>query len=279
MRALIHNLIQVTGLWLINQISVKWGYERVKDIPYGNHPRNQLDYYQRTASRNKTEDTNTPLVLFFYGGNWRWGSKAYYQFIANGLCQKGYDVVIPDYRLHPHVLFDGIREDAINACRWAIEKAGDRPLIVMGHSAGAQLGALLTLDKSLLGSDPVSDSAIKAFIGLAGPYDFYPFSEAFHYELFGPEENYPSSQPVNFVRPDAPPLYLLHGTDDQRVRRGHSKSLLEKQLAVGGEARREVYEGMGHAGVILAFAPLLRNRSKVLEDVVRFIHTVTHIDS
>ena len=39
---------------------------------------------------------------------------------------------------------------------------------------------------------------------------------------------------VNFVRGDAPELYLLHGADDTRVRRGHSKSLMEKQVEAGG---------------------------------------------
>ena len=60
----------------------------------------------------------------------------------------------------------------------------------------------------------------RALVGLAGPYDFFPFTEADHWDLFAPKDEYPASQAVNFVRPDAAPLYLLHGAEDQRVRRG-----------------------------------------------------------
>jgi len=96
--------------------------------------------------------------------------------------------------------------------------APDRCLILIRHLAGAQIVALLALDSSLL-----SDCGrIAAFIGLAGPYDFYPFDEDDHWELFGPESAYDGSQPINFVRPDTTPLYLLHGADDRRVRRGLS---------------------------------------------------------
>jgi acetyl esterase/lipase len=142
-----------------------------------------------------------------------------------------------------------------------------RHRILMGHSAGAQIGALPTLNAALL-FDP---ARIGGFIGLAGPYDFYPFTEDAHWELFGPEPAYPASQPVNFVRADAPPLFLLHGADDRRVRRGHSKSLMEKQQAAGGRAERRVYPGLGHVELVLAFSRLHRRGSPVVRDVAAFI--------
>lgn len=108
-------------------------------------------------------------------------------------------------------------------------------------------------------------------MGLAGPYDFFPYTEDSHWELFAPAEKYPESQPVNFVNADAPPLYLLHGKEDKRVRRGHSKSLMEKQQAVGGRASREVYDGMGHIDIILSLSRIYRAKSKVLLDIKRFV--------
>ena len=142
--------------------------------------------------------------------------------------------------------------------------------MLMGHSAGAQLAALLTLDTSLL----EDSSRLKGCVGLAGPYDFFPFTEDSHWDLFAPEAHYRQSQPVNFVRHDAPPLYLLHGEDDRRVRRGHSKSLMEKQQAAGGIASREVYPGMTHIGIVLAFSRLHRRKSRVVADVRHFIDSV-----
>lgn len=252
---------QSIGLRLINALarSVPTVRERVA---YGDDDRHHLDWYRpRDAEPRAT-------VIFFYGGNWRSGRREDYRFVADTLLTLGCEAVIPDYRLYPHVHFSEILLDARRATEAVLARLpAGRPLVLMGHSAGAQIAALLTLDASLLSEN----ERISGFVGLAGPYDFYPFTEDDHWELFGPEKAYPSSQPVNFVRPDAAPLYLLHGAEDRRVRRGHSKSLMEKQRAVGGTAEREVYPGMGHVDIVVEFSRLHRGRSAVVRDVGRFI--------
>ncbi|MBX3705554.1 MAG: alpha/beta hydrolase [Pseudomonadales bacterium] len=252
---------QKVGLRIINGLarSVPVDHEL---IAYGDSPRHYLDWYRDPVPGMR------PTVLFFYGGNWQSGRRQDYRFVADTLMTMGSDVVVPDYRLYPHVRFADILLDARMAVEAVLARlAPEHQLILMGHSAGAQLGALLTLDAALL-SDP---GRIAGFIGLAGPYDFYPFTEDAHWELFGPEPGYPASQPVNFVRADAPPLFLLHGADDTRVRRGHSKSLMEKQQAVGGRAERRVYPGMGHVDLVLAFSRLHRRGNPVVQDVAAII--------
>lgn len=259
------DLWQWMGLRVINALarSVPVKHERVA---YGDAPRHHLDWY-----RHPTPGTR-PLVLFFYGGNWRSGRRQDYRFVADTLMTLGCDVVVPDYRLYPHVRFDEILLDARRAAEVVLARIDpEQPLILMGHSAGAQIGALLTLDASLL-YDP---GRITGFVGLAGPYDFYPFTEDDHWELFGPEPAYPASQPVNFIRADAPPLFLLHGADDTRVRRGHSKSLMEKQQAAGGHAERRVYPGLGHVHLLLAFSRLHRRDHPVVKDVAAIIETLS----
>jgi len=255
---------QRVGLRVINGLahSVPVNHELVA---YGDSPRHHLDWYRHPVSGLR------PTVLFFYGGNWRSGRRQDYRFVADTLMTLGCDVVVPDYRLYPHVRFADILLDACMAAEAVLARlAPERHLILMGHSAGAQIGALLTLDASLL----TTPARIGGFIGLAGPYDFYPFTEDDHWELFGPEPAYPASQPVNFVRADAPPLFLLHGADDKRVRRGHSKSLMEKQQAVGGSAERRVYPGLGHVDLVLAFSRLHRRGNRVVPDVAAIIESL-----
>jgi acetyl esterase/lipase len=254
---------QRLGLLVINGLAHSLP-ARLEQVAYGTSPRHYLDWYRHPSGGSR------PTVLFFYGGNWRSGRRQDYRFVADTLMTLGCDVVVPDYRLYPHVRFADIMLDARVAAATVLDRLPpDRNLILMGHSAGAQIGALLTLDTSLL----CDHTRIAGFIGLAGPYDFYPFTEDDHWELFGPESAYPASQPVNFVRAEAPPLFLLHGANDTRVRRGHSKSLMLKQQAAGGRAERKVYPGMGHVDLVLAFSRLHRRSNPVVQDVASFIES------
>jgi acetyl esterase/lipase len=256
---------QRLGLLVINGLAHSLPATR-EPVAYGELPRHYLDWYRHPDGGPR------PTVLFFYGGNWRSGRRQDYRFVADTLMTLGCDVVVPDYRLYPHVRFSEIIQDARAAAETVLARlAPARRLILMGHSAGAQIGALLTLNTALL----ADHARIAGFIGLAGPYDFYPFTEDDHWELFGPEEAYPASQPVNFVRADAPPLYLLHGADDARVRRGHSKSLMQKQRAAGGTAERRVYPGLGHVDLVLAFSRLHRRGNAVVRDVADIIERLS----
>ena len=251
MAAPLYSLIQMAGLQLMHLMARSGGY-RVETHDYGPRTREQLDWY--------VVDESLATVIFYYGGNWRSGKRQEYRFVADTLCQMGVNVMLPDFPLYPAYRFAEILEGVVAATdHFMQEVAVDAPVILMGHSSGAQKAALLALDHSLLRSP----ERIRAMIGLSGPYDFFPFTED--------EENYPRSQPVNYVRPGAPPLYLLHGRDDMRVRRGHSKSLMEKQQAVGGTARREVYDGMGHVDAVVSFSRIHRRNSQLIRDIHSFI--------
>jgi acetyl esterase/lipase len=252
---------QKLGLHLINGLARGAQY-RVARRNYGDNHRHQYDCYL-----HRDNDDSRPKIIFLYGGNWQSGSRGDYRFVADTLCNLGFDVFVPDYRLYPEARFEQIIEDTSRAVDVIMADIISGPVFMMGHSAGAQIGALLTLNKTLL----QSPERIRGFIGLAGPYDFYPFTEDSHWDLFAPEEKYPESQPVNFVTRDAPPLYLLHGESDKRVRRGHSKSLMEKQREAGGRASRKVYENMGHVDILLSFSRIHRRKSQVVKDINDFI--------
>ncbi|MCZ6675435.1 MAG: alpha/beta hydrolase [Verrucomicrobia bacterium] len=263
----IQDLSQIAGLKVINTIARSADYV-LRERSYGNNPRHRYDCYL-----HKINIGNRPKIIFLYGGNWRSGARRDYRFVADSFCSLGFDVFIPDYRLYPEVRFGQILGDIRVAVDDIMASITDGPIFLVGHSAGAQLGALLTLNERLL----QSPQRITGFVGMAGPYDFFPYTEDFHWELFAPAEKYPESQPVNFVRPDAPPLYLLHGKEDKRVRRGHSKSLMEKQRDAGGEASRKVYNGMGHTDIIVSLSRIYRGKSEVLRDINHFISATEEI--
>ncbi len=251
------------GLLVLNGLARSGGYS-VEEHHYGSSPRQALDWYMKSP--------DLPTVIFFYGGTWQTGDKRDFRFVADTISTMECNVVVANYRLYPEFLFGDILKDAVDAANYSMrELAPEGPIVLMGHSAGAQMAALLALDESLL----EQNERILAMVGLSGPYDFYPFDHDYQWKLFGPEEKYPLSQPVNYVRADAPKLYLLHGRDDNTVRRGHSKSLMEKQQAAGGWAEREVYEGMGHVDAVVSFSRIHRRNSKLIRDIQSFVRQET----
>lgn len=262
----VNSFLQASGQRLINLLARSGGYH-IETHAYGAGHRQSLDWY--------VVDTSLPTVIFFYGGNWRWGKRQDYRFVADTMSQMNVNVMIPDFPLYPEHRFAEILAGAVQATDFFMnEVATETPVLLMGHSSGAQMASLLTLDHTLL----ESPERIMAMIGLSGPYDFFPFTEDDHWDLFGPAELYPCSQPVNFVQADAPPLYLLHGREDTRVRRGHSKSLMEKQVAAGGVASREVYDGMGHIDAVVSFSRIHRRNSPLIRDIHSYINNLLEED-
>jgi acetyl esterase/lipase len=215
------------------------------------------------------------MVIFFYGGGWEEGQKADYRFVAMALAKRGIVAVIPDYRLYPDVRFPDFIMDGAKAVRWARRNAlefGADPglLFLVGHSAGAYIAAMLTLDRAWL--DPDSQAALAGFVGLAGPYDFLPLRSKALQRIFAPAGgDLSSSQPIRYARGDAAPALLVSGLADATVRPDNTKRLASRIRALGGHAETRFYNKIGHTTVIGAFSPLLRPLAPSLGDTLAFI--------
>jgi acetyl esterase/lipase len=256
-------------LTVVNVLSPSAHYERHADHAYGDAPRQRLDLY-----RPVDEAPDAPVVVFFYGNGWREASKADFEFVAASLTRAGIIVVIPDYRAHPEFSFPAFVEDGARAVEWASRTVavteGNRPLFLMGHSAGAQIAALLALDERYL--DAVGAPPIAGFIGLSGPYDFLPLDPGYMEEVF-PEDTRAASQPIAFVSARAPRTLLIHGTSDRRVLPEHSERLAAALEAEGVPVTLKFYDGVGHGRVVAALAPPLQFIADTMGDLVVFIET------
>jgi acetyl esterase/lipase len=200
-----------------------------------------------------------------------------YRFVGAALAARGVMTVIPDYRLYPEVRFPAFMNDAAAAVAWTNANAarfGGDPhrLFLMGHSAGAQIAALLALDGSYLRADGLSpQSDVCGVVGLAGPYDFLPLESATLKAIFGPEDEWPRSQPINFVTSQAPPMLLLAGRDDDIVDPGNTLRLAARLRAAGTSVEDELYPGVGHKTLIAAFSGPLTFLAPVREATLRFV--------
>lgn len=245
-------------------------------IAYGPRERQRLDVYRPAG----TADGNAPVVVFFYGGRWSDGDRADYAFVGAALAEEGMVVVIPDYRLYPQVRFPAFVEDGARAVEWThgnMERFGGDPesIYLLGHSAGAHIASLLALDPRYL-DDGVQPAGM---IGLAGPYDFLPLEAADLRTIFGPPERFSESQPIEYARGDAPPLYLLHGLEDETVRPGNSRNLAQAIRERGGRVETRFYESTGHAEIIGAIAGVTDFLAPVRADIVDFVHGRTRNDA
>jgi acetyl esterase/lipase len=242
-------------------------------IAYGAGPRRVLDVY---APRGKAAEAR-PVILFFYGGSWSSGTRTGYSFVGRALAARGFVTIIPDYRLVPEVTYPGFVEDGAAAVRWARANArsygGDGERIVLaGHSAGAYIAAMLAVDGRWLGADR---GAVRGLIGLAGPYDFAPFTVASSQAAFGAWPKPEETQPVTWADASAPPALLLTGANDDTVKPRNSRALADRLIKDGVAAEVKAYPGIGHIGILTAVARPLRGQAPVVADMAAFAERVT----
>jgi acetyl esterase/lipase len=243
-----------------------------KNAPYGADPRQRIDVYRPRAARHPL-----PVIVFFYGGSWNSGSKGGYSFVGRALASRGFLVAIPDYRLVPQIRYPAFLQDGAAAVRWIeahAAKLGADPnrLVLAGHSAGAYNAAMLAYDRRWLGSD---QPRVRGFIGLAGPYDFTPFTTQVAREAFKGTEDLASTQPISFVQKGSPPSFLATGDEDDTVRPRNSDALAGRLQKVGTPVVRRNYVNVGHVGILTAIARPLRGRASVLDDMIAFARNVT----
>jgi acetyl esterase/lipase len=240
-------------------------------VAYAEGPRFRADVYAPGA-----RCAGAPVVLFFYGGGWEAGERGMYRFLGGALAARGVVTIIPDYRIWPEAGFPAFMTDAAAALAWArahaAEYGGDPDrLFLMGHSAGAQIATLLALDTRYQRQAGIGPGAVAGVIGISGPYDFLPLTSPTLKAIFGPEERWPESQPINFVTPQAPPMLLATGTGDETVDPGNTTRLAARLRQAGVPVEERRYEGVGHSTTAGAFAGILSFLAPVRRDALDFI--------
>jgi acetyl esterase/lipase len=241
-----------------------------QSLAYAERSRHRLDVCRPRGA------AAAPVIIFFYGGAWQSGYKELYRYVAKALARRGYVAVVPDYRIYPEVRYPDFLNDGARVVRWVkdnIPRFGGDPdkLFLKGHSAGAHIAAMLSIDARWLGKvglDPRRD--IAGLIGIAGPYDLMPLRDEKLKVIFG-GVNRPETQPIFHVAPGAPPALLMTGGRDRLVEPGNSVRLAARLVAAGNAATVLTYRRVGHFIIIAAVAPFLRFLVPVMRDVDAFI--------
>jgi len=244
-----------------------------RDVAYGPHPRQRMDIYVPSGGGGAAK----PVVFFIYGGSWANGAKETYSFVGDALSARGFVTVIADYRLVPEVRFPVFIEDGALALRFVrdnITRLGGDPgaIHLLGHSAGAYNAMMLTLDRRYLAAVGMHAGDIRSTVGLSGPYDFLPFDIDVTKAAFGNAREPAQTQPINFARRDAPPIFLGTGSEDTTVLPRNSERLASVLRKAGARSvSLKIYPRLGHAGTATALSRLLQWQAPVLDDVVVFL--------
>ena len=232
------------------------GSTLVERARYGSDPAQKLAIY---IPQGKAPAGGFPLVVFFHGGGWHSGDPYAYGWIARTLAEQGYATALVGYRLNRPGRFPAMLQDSAAGTRWALDHAAEHAIdptrvVLMGHSAGAYNASMLTLDRQWLGREGVPEGTVKGAVVLAGPSDFYPFEKKSSINAMSHWPRPQDTQPVNFVRADAPPMLLVHGTKDTVVRPRNAVILARKLSEAGVPTRAVLIDGMGHNGMVITIA-------------------------
>lgn len=259
-----------SGAQVLNAVSFGAGVEVERGIAYGDDARQKYDVYR------PKDVPDAPVIVFFYGGGWDSGKRSSYAFLGNALAAEGYTVAIPDYRVYPKAIFPAFVEDgaeALAAIRGDVARG--QPVILMGHSAGAHIAALLALDPRYLRAEGLSPcGTISTFVGLSGPYDFLPIEDVPYTEIF-PKELRTRSQPINFAAGRHPPSLLLHGLSDSTVDPDNTRHLASALRSAGDSVTSKFYERIGHGELVGTIAAPLSALASTRGDIVDFLKAHT----
>ncbi|MFN4135005.1 MAG: alpha/beta hydrolase [Novosphingobium sp.] len=242
---------------------------------YGADPAQKLEMFLPAGAQGPL-----PVLVFIHGGGWSSGDPHDYRFIARTFCAQGYAVVLAGYRLYPAARFPAMLEDGAAALRWVHDNAanaGGDPsrLALMGHSAGAYNAIMLTLDPQWLRGVGLDPAMIGGTVSLAGPFDFLPFDTPSTIHSFGAAADPAATQPVNFARADAPPLLLVTGDEDTRVKPRNSRRLARLLTEAGAPTAPVILQGVGHERIIMMLARPFSRDTRLLDAVLPFLHRAT----
>ena len=208
-----------------------------RNLPYGDAGmRNHLDVWKRA---DLPDDAGAPVLLQVHGGAWVFGQKEGQGHPLMGhLADRGWVCVAINYRLSPRATWPEHIVDVKRAIAWTrahIAEHGGDPgfLAITGGSAGGHLAALAALTPGLPAFQPGfedDDTSVVAAVPFYGVYDFVNrhgdanrnleellARRVIKTPLADDRATWDLASPMTHVGPDAPPFFLLHGTNDTVV--------------------------------------------------------------
>lgn len=229
-------------------------------LAYGSDPLQQLDLYY---PKDHTNEQSRPLVVFVHGGGWKRGDKrnATGQSKAPHYTGQGYVFASINYRLVPNATVEQQAADVALALKYLLaeyKKLGVDPsrVVIMGHSAGAHLVALVGTDERYLKGVGLSFADLDGVLPIDGAAYEVPrqiaeggnFMNDTYVQAFGtdPARQRALSPTLQAQAPNAPDFLLIHVMRKDGV--AQNKALEAALRKAGTAVERREFPGTGLQG-------------------------------
>lgn len=264
------------------QRKVKIPFIKVPDIKYATYPQtnpalNAMDVYLPRMG------SNSPVIIYVHGGSWTEGDKAELNYKAGYFTEKGYVFVSVNYRLSPEVEHPVHVQDVANAISWFYSNAkyyssDPKRFYVMGHSAGAHIAALLSLDEKYLAKAGTSVDIIKGLILIDGIGYDVPLlmentsgrlKETFANALGDSRGEWEDASPINYIRENIriPPMMIMYG-GDREIAGIEARRLAERLQGVKSPCKIYSYPKKTHVTLNREIGKAEDNTN---EDIMKFL--------
>jgi acetyl esterase/lipase len=236
---------------LVPDMRVRKRYRAARDVSYGEvGKRNHLDVWRRA---DLPPDAKAPVLVQIPGGGWTTGRKeGQAEPLMAHLAERGWVCVTANYRLSPKATWPDHIVDVKHALAWTKatigEHGGDPGFVaITGGSAGGHLSSLAALTSHVAEFQPgfeEADTSVAAAVPLYGVYDFtnrhgtgradmetFLAKVVFKSRLEEDRPRWEQASSISHVGSDAPPFFVIHGTNDSLAPVEQARTFVEELRA------------------------------------------------
>lgn len=240
----------------------------IKDLPYGNLPRERLDIYPSIQPQSKT-------LIFIHGGYWHLLDKSMFQFIADGFHSYPVTTVLLTYPLAPEASIDQI----ILSCRKAIQwlhshlpafNGDPQQMYLAGHSAGGHLAAMLMATDWPRFDPGLSAHVLKGICAVSGLFNLVPIHLCYINKVLKMDmETAICNSPVNLEPSNSCPLIVAVGEAESKEFNDQSKELYTCWKNKGIDIQLLQLPGKNHYSIVETIADPQSSLHKALRQLMK----------
>lgn len=208
------------------------------DLRYGPHPRQTFDLFRTPHPRRGT-------IVYYHAGYWQSRDKSGFSFLAPALVADGFDVALVNYPLSPERTVSEITAATHNSIPAIAALTWNAPLILAGHSAGAQLA----IDLGMLARE--RGWAISGILSISGVFDLAPLIGTSVNDKLGLDlAAAKAASPLHRIVPDSPPTIFVVGALETTAFRQQTAHMAQTWAAAGNPGQTLIVPEADHFSIL-----------------------------